>query len=57
MELKGAATSYVIQPGDTMWRISGTLLGDPRSFRSLAEANDIEDPDRIYPGQRLRIPD
>lgn len=48
---------YVIQPGDTMWSISRTLLGDPQEFRRLAEINDIEDPDTIYPGQRLVLPD
>ena len=47
---------YVIQPGDTMWSISLTLLGDPWQFRALAEANDIEDPSLIFPGQRLRLP-
>mgnify|MGYP001174101796 CR=1 FL=1 len=48
---------YVIQPGDTMWSISRTLLGDPRAFRELAEANQIEDPNIIYPGQRLTVPE
>ncbi len=47
---------YVIQEGDTMWRISSDLLGSPTSYRSLAEQNDIEDPDRIFPGQRLQVP-
>lgn len=48
---------YVVQPGDTMWRISGTLLGDPWAFRDLARSNQIDDPNLIYPGQRLRVPD
>lgn len=51
-----AASEYVIQPGDTMWAISRTLLGDPRYYRELAERNQIEDPDRIYPGQRIVVP-
>lgn len=48
---------YIIQPGDTMWRISDQLLGDPSAFRSLADDNDIADPDRIFPGQRLLVPE
>ena|GEM_PF-1794358 len=51
-----SATEYVIQPGDTMWSISRTLLGDPRSYRELAESNQIENPDVIFPGQRLVVP-
>lgn len=48
---------YVIQPGDTMWSISRTLLGDPQAFRRLAEMNQIDDPDTIFPGQRLQLPE
>lgn len=48
---------YVIKPGDTMWSISRTLLGDPWAFRRLAQTNQIEDPDIIFPGQRLTLPD
>lgn len=52
-----AEQEYIIREGDTMWRISTDLLGDPASYRSLAEENDIEDPDRIFPGQRIRLPE
>lgn len=44
---------YVVQEGDTLREISqrfGTTV------QALVEANDIEDPDLIFPGQRLRIP-
>lgn len=47
---------YVIQPGDTMWRISATLIGDPKAYHTLAQTNEIENPDLIFPGQRLRMP-
>lgn len=52
-----AARDYVIQPGDTMWSISRSLLGDPWAFRRLAETNEIPDPDTIFPGQRLQLPE
>ena len=45
-----------IQPGDTMWSISRTLLGDPWAFRGLAETNEIEDPNTIYPVNGLQFP-
>lgn len=47
------AADYVVQPGDTLTRIAarnGTTTG------ALAKANAITNPDRIYVGQRLRLP-
>jgi LysM repeat protein len=44
---------YVVQEGDTLGEIAqrfGTTVD------ALVEANNIEDPDLIFPGQRLRIP-
>ncbi len=44
---------YTVRPGDTLWAIArryGTTV------TVLAAANGIQDPDRIYPGQVLRIP-
>ena len=46
-------TTYVVQPGDTLWSISqrfGVSLSD------LIELNDLADPSLIYPGQTLLIP-
>lgn len=49
-----ASGQYVVKKGDTMWRIArtyGVALAD------LIRANPhIEDPNKIYPGQRLNIP-
>lgn len=49
--------TYIIQPGDTMWKISESLVGDPHAYRLLAISNEIGDPDLIFPGQRLVVPD
>ncbi len=60
----GAATSnpgtYVVKPGDSLWRISGRadILGRAAEWRRIYDANRdrIPDPDRIYPGQEIEIP-
>jgi LysM repeat protein len=46
-------TSYVIQPGDTLYRLS---LRFGVSITELIVANNITDPNRIFTGQRLVIP-
>ena len=44
---------YFVKPGDTLWKIA-------KKFRStiddIARVNNIEDIDKIYPGQQLYIP-
>ncbi len=56
-----AATSeHTVAAGETLWEIAGRedVYADPRRWRRIYEHNrdQITDPDRIYPGQRLRIP-
>jgi 5'-nucleotidase/UDP-sugar diphosphatase len=45
--------TYEVQAGDTLSGIADQLGVDAEA---LAEANDIDDPDLIYPGQKLIIP-
>ena len=48
-----AAATYVVQPGDTLWRISrqfGTTVD------AIVQANNIPNPNLIYVGQVLEIP-
>ncbi|GIV60059.1 MAG: peptidoglycan-binding protein LysM [Rhodothermaceae bacterium] len=49
---------YTIQKGDTLSKIAREHYGDASKWKALFEANRevIEDPDLIYPGQRIRIP-
>jgi len=51
---------YRVKKGDNLWRISGyrNIYNDPSQWRKIYEANKdkIEDPNLIYPGQRLLIP-
>lgn len=54
-----AGQVYVVVDGDSLWKIAQRHYGDGERWRRIYEANRdvIKDPDRIYPGQQLRIPD
>jgi hypothetical protein len=45
-----------VQPGETLDRIAALHLGDATNWRSIAEANGIEDPLALRPGRLLAIP-
>lgn len=49
---------YEVKQGDTLRKISEKLYGDPLQFTRVFDANidKLDDPNRIYPGQLLRIP-
>ncbi|MEM7358037.1 MAG: peptidoglycan-binding protein LysM [Pseudomonadota bacterium] len=49
---------YVIESGDTLWGIAAKFLGNGSKYPEIFEANRevIEDPDKIFPGQKIRIP-
>jgi nucleoid-associated protein YgaU len=50
---------YVVAKGDTLSSIANGQYGRAHEWRRIYEANLelIKDPDLIYPGQRLRIPE
>jgi nucleoid-associated protein YgaU len=52
------AAFYTIQKGDSLSKVAKEKYGDANAWRDLFEANRevIEDPDKIYPGQTIRIP-
>ena len=52
----GARRVRMVQPGDTLDWIAADELGDPGSWRLVAEANAIDDPRRLRAGQYLVIP-
>ncbi len=49
---------HVVVEGDTLWKIAETYYGNGARYEEIFEANKpmLKHPDRIYPGQRLRIP-
>lgn len=51
-------TEYVVQPGDRLWEIAQTHLGDGKRYTELVKLNrqQISDPDHVPAGIRLKIP-
>ncbi len=50
---------HTVEKGDSLSKIAKSVYGDAQQWRALFEANRevIEDPDLIYPGQKIRIPE
>lgn len=49
---------HTVEKGDTLWAIAEKTLGSGPKYTAIFEANRpmLSDPDKIYPGQTLRIP-
>ena len=54
-----AVRTYTVQSGDTLSGISRKMYGSANQYMKIFEANTplLEDPNKIYPGQELVIPD
>jgi len=54
----GTGGTYIVVKGDSLSKIAKREYGDANKWRTIYEANRdlIKDPDLIYPGQSLRIP-
>ena len=52
------ATFYTVKKGDYLSKISKSVYGDAMKYEIIFEANKpmLTHPDKIYPGQVLRIP-
>jgi len=52
------ATYYTVVRGDSLSKIAKVHYGDATMYPAIFEANRpmLTDPDKIYPGQQLRIP-
>ena len=53
-----ASQFYTVKSGDTLSKISKQFYGDANQYNKIFEANKpmLSNPDKIYPGQNLRIP-
>lgn len=51
-------TYHVVKSGDTLSAIAKTVYGNANAYTKIFEANKpmLSDPNKIYPGQTLRIP-
>ncbi len=58
IKLSADGHSVVVQPGNSLWRISRQLLGEGMRYTEIYRANQaqIRDPDLIYPGQIFAVP-
>ena len=52
------STYHTVVSGDTLSKISKQFYGDANKYNQIFEANKpmLKSPDKIYPGQNLRIP-
>jgi len=50
--------TYTVKPGDSLSKISKELYGNANEYMKIFEANRdvLSDPNKISPGQNLRIP-
>ena len=53
-----AAKIYVVVAGDSLSKIATREYGDANEWKRIFEANKdiLKDPDKIYPGQKLKLP-
>lgn len=53
-----ASRMYTVVKGDTLWAISEAMYGNGSKYQAIFHANEpmLKHPDKIYPGQVLRVP-
>ncbi|MEM9725542.1 MAG: LysM peptidoglycan-binding domain-containing protein [Pseudomonadota bacterium] len=58
-DIRVADGAVVVQPGNNLWRIAAYLYGDGAQYTVIFGENrgQIRDPDLIYPGQILTLPE
>ncbi len=49
-------TTYTVREGDTLSSIAASVWNDPSKWRVIADANDLDNPRMVRPGQSLIIP-
>jgi nucleoid-associated protein YgaU len=55
---QGSTQTYTVKSGDTLSKIAKDFLGDPNAYMDIFNANkdQLTDPNKIKPGQVLKIP-
>ena len=50
--------TYVVVSGDSLSKIAKRVYGDAKAWKRIFEANAdiLKDPNKIFPGQKLKIP-
>ncbi|WP_313205399.1 LysM peptidoglycan-binding domain-containing protein [Stenotrophomonas sp.] len=54
----GDTYTVTVQKGDSLSKIAKQHLGDANAWKTIFEANRdvLDDPDKIFPGQTLKLP-
>jgi len=57
-ELAGEDEFYVIQKGDSLWKIAERKYGNGTKYTAIVAVNKevIKDENKIFPGQKIRLP-
>jgi len=53
---KENAKAYIVQLGDSLWKIAKRELNDGSRYKEVAELNNIQDPNRLTIGMVLQLP-
>jgi nucleoid-associated protein YgaU len=50
--------TYEVKPGDSLSKIAKHVYGNGNQWKTIFEANAdiLKDPNKIFPGQKLKIP-
>lgn len=58
-EAAGEDNTYTVEAGDTLWAIAEKVYGSGGKYMKIFEANTsiLDSPDKIFPGQKLVIPE
>jgi nucleoid-associated protein YgaU len=53
-----ASETYEVKSGDSLSKIAKRVYGNASDWKKIYEANRdlLKDPDKIFPGQKLKIP-
>jgi spore germination protein YaaH len=49
-----AGQTYTVKPGDVLWKIAQNYN---MTYQELAKYNNLNDPNKIYPNQTIKIPE
>jgi nucleoid-associated protein YgaU len=56
IQFRQGQQTYTVRPGDNLSKISKQFYGDANKYMTIAQANNLQDPDKIKVGQELVIP-
>ena len=55
-EADAAQTTYIVKKGDTIMSICKKYYGNTEKLNEIIAVNNIEDADKLYIGQEIKLP-